>query len=89
MMALLRAPVPRIYSNGYAIASTASDISLVHLFNGMPVGISSMSYITAKSLVAELTQTLLDFEKAVKQEIKTMTEITEALGQVKGPGNVV
>jgi hypothetical protein len=87
LMALMRAPVPRLYANGYAIISSASDISVGLLFNGTPVGVTSMSYITAKSLIIDLQKALGEFEKAIDQKVKTIDEITMGMSKIKGPGH--
>lgn len=72
----LRGSVPLIYANQFAIAQTASDITLVVMANGNPAAAISMSYITAKSLIPDLTQAIGVFESAYGDKVKTINEIT-------------
>jgi hypothetical protein len=87
VQAALRGPgLPRFYANSFAIAQTSSDISVVMLLNDQPVGILSMSYISAKSLGVDLGGALEQIEVAIKQKIPTINETTEALRKRYGGG---
>jgi len=81
LQAMLRAPVPRIYSNGLAIASSSSDVTVVLLQHGTPAGILSMSYATAKSLVKDLGGAILTFETNSNQQIKDIREATAEMAK--------
>jgi hypothetical protein len=74
--------LPRLYANGFAIVQSASDISTVLLANGSPIGILSMSHVSAKSLATELDKNIEDFEKATGQSVKTINELTEILSKM-------
>lgn len=84
--AWLRAPVPRLYANGFALAQTGSDISVIMLLNGAPVAITSLSFISAKTLCAELEKAMKSLEDALQQQIPTIEQVTEKLSKVHGPG---
>jgi hypothetical protein len=84
IQALMRAPMPRLYANGFGFAQTASDISVVLLHNNNPTGMLSMSYISAKSFLIDLGKTIEGIEAALKQPIPTMAEVAEELEKVQG-----
>jgi hypothetical protein len=86
--AMLRAPMPRLYANGFGIAQSASDISVIVLHNNAPTGMVSMSYISAKSLLEDLAKALQEIEKALEQTIPTINEVGERMEKLQGPGNV-
>ena len=88
VQAMLRSPLPRFYANGFAIAQTNADVSVVLLTNGQPVGVLSMSYISAKNIVIQLGKSVEDFETAIGHKIKTIEEIGEAMRKVLGDSNV-
>jgi hypothetical protein len=79
VMAALRTPGLRIYANGFAVANSASDVSVVLVVNGSPAGILSLSHTSAKSLAVSLTKAIAQFEQATSQEIKTIDELKEKL----------
>jgi hypothetical protein len=78
-LAALRAPVPRLYSNGFMTAQTASDIALILLQNGSPSAILNLSYISAKSLILELQRAVESFETTVGQRLMTIEEISKLM----------
>lgn len=80
----LNSPIPKFYANSFGLAQSSSDLSLVLLLNNQPVGTINMSYITAKSLVHDLNGLINSIEKAAKQEIQTIGQMTEHLQKVKG-----
>jgi hypothetical protein len=80
----LRAPVPRLYANGFALAQTGSDISVIMLLNGAPVAITSLSFISAKTLVIELGKAVETIESALQQQIPTIEQVTDKLSKVHG-----
>jgi hypothetical protein len=84
----LRSPIPRLYANGFMIAQSASDMSLILLLNGSPVSVLSLSYITAKSLATDLSASLKAFEVAIGQEIKTVNEIVPKMPNVSDHAHV-
>jgi hypothetical protein len=88
LQAFMRSPVPRIYANGFGVAQSASDISVVLLHNNFPAGMLSMSFISAKSLVNDLQKTIEGIEATLKQSIPTINEVTEQFEKNFGKPNV-
>jgi citrate lyase beta subunit len=77
----LLGPTPKIYANAFGFAQTAADISMVAIVNGQPISVVIVPYVTAKSLVADLSMVLERFEQATGQKIKTLAEITSDMGK--------
>jgi hypothetical protein len=82
MQAALRGGLPQFYANGFGIAQTATDVSLVLLTNGNPTGVLSISYTTAKTLLSDLDRALKNFERATNSSLKTAAELEPALEQM-------
>jgi hypothetical protein len=76
---MLNAPVPRLYANGFAIAQTNSDVSVVLLLNGAPSAVLSMSFISAKTLIEEMGKAMQFLEDSIEQKIPTMNEVAAKL----------
>jgi succinylglutamate desuccinylase len=76
---LLNAPVPRLYTNGFVVAQTNADLSLVLLLNGAPSALLSMSFVSAKSLIEELGKAMQFLEESIDQKIPTMNEVAARL----------
>lgn len=83
----LQPSVPRIYANGFMITQTATDMTLVLLHNGSPAATLSLSYISAKSLLVDLGQSIKSIEDVIGT-IQTAHEIVPKMAQVKGHLNV-
>jgi hypothetical protein len=77
--AALRGAVPRLYANGFILAQSASDISIILLTNGAAVSVLSVSLIAGKTLAAELSRTLANVERALGETIPTMDEVLQKL----------
>ena len=77
--AMLSAPVPRLYANGFVIAQTHADVSVVLLLNGAPSAIVSLSFISAKTLIEEMKKAMSVLEEGLEQQIPTMNEIAAKL----------
>jgi hypothetical protein len=77
--AALRGAVPRLYANGFIMAQSNSDISIVMLTNGTATSVVSLSFIAAKTLIVELTKAMTTLEKAIGETIPTMDEIQEKI----------
>jgi hypothetical protein len=71
--------VPRIYANGFLIAQTASDFSLILLTNGAPTHVLNVPPITAKSLVRDLGRAVGNFETAAGHELKAADDMAREL----------
>ena len=73
---------PRLYTNGIAVAQTASDVSLVLLTNENPTGVLSLSYTTAKTVVDELSKAIKNFEAGTDYKVKSIEELDKGLRTV-------
>jgi hypothetical protein len=71
--------VPKIWANGFILAQTASDMSVVFLTNNTPSTVLSMSYVSAKTLRNELTKLIESFEKLTGQTVSTIEENTQKI----------
>jgi hypothetical protein len=81
--ALLSAPVPRLYANGFVVAQTNSDVSVMLLLNGAPTALVSMSFISAKTLIEEMSRAMKFLEDSLGQEIPTMNEVAGKLSAMQ------
>ena len=75
--------VPAIYANGFTIATTVSDVSIVLMRNNRPFNLLNLSFTTAKTLAQGLTQAIAEFEKLTTTEITTITQFQEKVKQNK------
>lgn len=81
-------PTPKTYANAFGFAQTAADISMIAIMNGQPVGVVIFPYVTAKSLLADLSQILEKFEQATNQKIRTLAEVTSDMSKLlEGPAS--
>ncbi len=87
VQALLGAPVVRHYTNGFVVSHSASDLGIMLLHNNAPVAHVSMSYITAKSLLADLQKAMESIESALKHTVPTIAEVGAELEKLQGPSN--
>lgn len=81
--AAMQSPITRIYANGFGIAFSGSDISLVAQINDMPVGILTCSFETMKSLATKILEGIVQLEAKTGQRV-LMTE--EIIAKMMGPG---
>jgi hypothetical protein len=72
---ILNSPVPRLYANGFVVAQTHSDFSVVFLTNAAPSAVLSMSFISAKSLIEEMAKAMSFLEAGLEQKIPTINEV--------------
>ena len=86
--AALRGNVPLIYANGFAIAQSTADMSIVLMLNGNPAAMLAMSYISVKSLISDLQKAIQNFEEASGQKIKTIAELTPEMDKKLRGANV-
>jgi hypothetical protein len=85
--AALRGAAPRLYANGFIMAQSASDVSIVMLTNGAATSVLSLSFISAKTLIAELSKVLNNFEKAIGETVPTMDEVQQKMAKFAGGQN--
>lgn len=69
--------VSKIYTNGFVVGVSHSDVFVVLQSSVTSVAVLQMSYSLAKSLAATLGQSIRDFEAAIGQEIFTIQQIRE------------
>jgi hypothetical protein len=67
--------VLKLYANGFAIALSNADMSVLLQLSGKPVGIMYLSYTMAKTLHERLGQVVRDFEDQSKQKLLTTDEV--------------
>ena len=67
--------VPKLYGNAMVIGQSASDLSIIVVTNGNPNAVVSMSYITAKTLIEDLSSAVEAVEKALGTPIQTIREL--------------
>jgi len=67
--------VPKFYVNGFHFGQTASDVFIVSLLAGRPVGIQYMSFTAAKTLLQNLQAVIDNIETKTRQPILTMDEV--------------
>jgi hypothetical protein len=79
----LNAPVMRLYANGFAVAQSNADFTVVMLVNGVPSGILNMSFVAAKTLVQELDKAVNNLEKGLEQVIPSMEEVAAKMGMAQ------
>jgi citrate lyase beta subunit len=77
----LLGPTPKLYANAFGFAQTAADISIVAMMNGQPVGVLMVPYVTAKSLVHDLSQIVERYERATGQRVKLIGELNSDLSK--------
>jgi hypothetical protein len=80
----LLGPTQKFYVNGFAFAQTGSDVSLVIMLHNQPTAAITMSYVTAKSILVDLTQILAKYEEATEQQIKTFAELNQLMARLTG-----
>jgi hypothetical protein len=82
-LAWMNAPIPRMYANGFVIAQSNSDFSLVMMLNGAPTAVVNMSFTSAKTLGEELGKALNNLERGIEQKILSMDEVTTKMGMTR------
>jgi hypothetical protein len=87
--AALHAPIPHFYANGFGLAQTATDITLILLSNTAPIGTLTMTYGLLKQAVDELSKAVSNFEKASGHEITPIGKVNEELQKLAGQGNAI
>ena len=79
--------VPFYYFNGFELGASLSDFSLMLMVDGQPQSRLSLSFTTAKSLVAQLSEAVEYFEKATDQKLLTMSDVEAAFKQASSEKN--
>ncbi len=68
-----------IYFNGFSITLSLSDMHMTIMVDEKPLGKLHMSYITAKTLAANLSVGIKEFEEQTGQSIMIMGDIRDRL----------
>jgi hypothetical protein len=88
LQAILSNPmIPRFYGNTFGIAQTSADLSVIVVANSAAAGILTMSYSSAKGLIAELEKAVRNFETATGQAVLTNQELDAKMKPVMESGN--
>ena len=67
--------VPKLYTNGYTIASSDTDFILLMTQNGVPMQIVNMSFTTFKSFSLKAADAVKKFEENTGITINTVENI--------------
>lgn len=78
--------VERFYTNGFVMAVTATDISLLFKQNDKAVSLGAMSYGVAKDLAMKLTAQLAEIEKATSIPIIAGEEMARRMQEAATKG---
>jgi|SRR5579872_2783974 len=76
-----------LYANAFGIVQSASDISIILIQNGAPIGLLALSYQTAKSLGAHITRAVQEYETAIGRTTPDLEEGGRGLQRLKDQGN--
>jgi hypothetical protein len=79
--------LPRAYANGFGIAITSTDLSIIFNVGGSAFSVIDLAYGTAKDLARSLANAIESYEKAVGQTVKTPSELQEAMTKVMTEAN--
>jgi hypothetical protein len=67
--------VLKLYVNGFGIALSNADMSILLQLAGKPIGIMYLSYTMAKTLHERLGQVVRDFEAQSDQKLLTTDQV--------------
>lgn len=76
--ALTSDEIQKIYSNGFAVAHSNSDVSIILQQHATPVGVVNMSFTLAKSLAQRLSEMINDIENRTGTPVLSTFEIDAA-----------
>jgi len=77
------APLPNVYFNGFNLNLTNADSNLVLLLDGQPQIKLSMSFTTAKTLTAFMTEMIQKLEAATGRNIMKVDEVDAGLKKLQ------
>jgi hypothetical protein len=72
-------PDKRFYFNGYAVAWSPTDITIILLLNNQPIATLQTSPTIAKTLTKVMEGLIQDYENRTGQKVLTLDEVTSAL----------
>src|SRR5579871_1233460 len=73
--ALMSGQIPKFYTNGLALAATATEITIICLDGTLPLAAVSLAYPTARSLAHDLEEGVKNFEVRTGEKVKTVNEL--------------
>ena len=74
-------PEKKIYFNGFAVALSPMDCTIVLQWHNQPIALLSASHTTVKTLISQLGGLIDDFEGKTKQPILMLDEIQALMGK--------
>jgi hypothetical protein len=75
LQALNSGQVPKFYANGAAIASTATDLTMILMDGPVPVLAAALTYTTAKSLAHDLDRAIKNYEEKTGDKVRQISEL--------------
>ncbi len=75
----IKADVPKIYFNGFAIVPGTSDFAISLELNGQPAALLNCSYTISKSLAETIGTSISSLETLTGNEIMTNSDIVTAI----------
>ena len=79
LQAIMRGGAPKIYANGIGLGATASDITVLLFDGNVPVGVVTLAYVTAKSLVEDLGDAIKTYEQKTGEKVRQIKELAPLL----------
>lgn len=73
-----------IYFNGFTIAFSGSDFSLILKLDNKPAHLLKASYTVAKSFALDLQKAVKSFETATNHNVMTIKDVDESLKKTLG-----
>jgi hypothetical protein len=83
LQALNSGQVPKFYANGAAIASTATDLTMILMDGPVPVLATALTYTTAKSLAHDLNQAIKNYEEKTGDKVRQISELAPLFASKK------
>ena len=74
-------PDKKLYFNGFTVAMSPIDCAIVLQYNNQPIALLSTSHTIAKTLVAQLSGLIGDFEQKTGQGILRLDELLALLSK--------
>ncbi|MBJ3763389.1 hypothetical protein ILP92_11595 [Maribius pontilimi] len=75
--------VQQVYTNGFNLAGSLSDMNLLLMVDGVPHTQIHMSFTTAKTLMVEITAALTQIEQLTGNRIMPMETLRDAYDGTK------
>jgi hypothetical protein len=79
--------IPSVYFNGFGISISPTDINVVCLLNGQPIGSLNMAHITAKNLAKTINEILTKYSKDIGVKIDDYSTIEKRIKELNEKQN--